>query len=469
MVSLLGSDKSEGMKERVSVKLSLNITLLEVLLLAFWFHESCCSQLDYLKGPVLLDKKMDAILSEISPSGAPQPFLPLLAPSPLVPFTNTTVPKLSGFCMLNFTAAESLISITSIDCWSAFAPLLANVICCPQLEATLAILIGQSSKDTNVLALNGTLAKHCLSDIEQILVGQGANDGLTQICSVHSSNLTEASCPVKDVNEFEGTVDTSKLLAACKEIDPVKECCDQICQSAILESATMIALKANDLMSMGGPHVLPDHSARVNDCKSIVLRWLARKLDPSRAKKVLRGLSNCNVNAVCPLVFPDMRHVAKGCADGISNQTACCSAMESYVSHLQKQSFITNLQALDCAASLGMKLKKSNITKNVYSLCHISLKDFSLQVGNQENGCLLPSLPSDATFDRSSGIGFLCDLNDNIPAPWPTTSQVSASSCNKTVNIPALPAAASAQSGLYNDDVLLFLLFVISIVLMMLL
>jgi hypothetical protein len=198
--------------------------------------------------------------------------------------------------MLNFSAAESLMGITAIDCWSAFAPFLANVICCPQLEATLAILIGQSSKETNVLALNRTLAKPCLSDIEQILIGQGANDSLTQICSVHASNLTEASCPVKHVNEFENTVDTSKLLAACEVIDPVKECCAQICQSAILEAATRIALKASEILSMDGSHVLPEYSTRVIDCKGIVLRWLASKLDPSRSKKVLRGLSNCNVN-----------------------------------------------------------------------------------------------------------------------------------------------------------------------------
>lgn len=453
------SDTSGGMKERVCIKLSLNITLLELFLLSLCFHGSCCSQLDHLTGPVLMDKKMDALLPEISPSATPQPFLPLLAPSPLLPFTNTTIPKLSGHCMLNFTAAESLMSITSIDCWSAFAPFLANVICCPQLDATLSILIGQSSKETNVLALNGTLAKYCLSDIEQILVGQGANDSLAQICSIHASNLTENSCPVKDVNEFENTVDTSKLLAACAEIDPVKECCDQICQSAILEAATRIALKASELLSIDAPHVLPKHSTTVHACKSIVLRWLGSKLDPLHAKHVLRALSNCNVNKVCPLNFPDMRHVAMGCGNGISNQTACCSAMGSYVTHLQKQSFITNLQALDCAASLGTKLRKSNITKNVYSLCHISLKDFSLQVGTQEAGCLLPSLPSDATLDTSSGISFLCDLNDNIPAPWPTTSQVPTSSCNKTIKIPALPAATSAQSGLYNDDVKHFLLF----------
>lgn len=198
--------------------------------------------------------------------------------------------------MLNFTAAEHLMTMTSIDCWSAFAPWLANVICCPQLEATLAILIGQSSQQTNVLALNGTTARHCLSDIEQILVGQGANDSLKQICSIRSSNLTEASCPVKDVSEFESTVDTSKLLAACGKIDLVRECCDQTCQNAILEAATQISLKSSDLLSMEGSHVLPEHSTKVNDCKSIVLRWLASRLVPSHAKEVLRGLSNCNVN-----------------------------------------------------------------------------------------------------------------------------------------------------------------------------
>ncbi|XP_040362893.1 uncharacterized GPI-anchored protein At1g61900 isoform X2 [Rosa chinensis] len=407
------------------------------------------------------------MLPMISPTAAPKPFLPLLAPSPLAPFTNITVPKISGQCMLNFTASESLMSTTAIDCWSVFAPLLANVICCPQLEATITILIGQSSKYTNVLALNGTAAKYCLSDIKQILVSQGANDTLAQICSVRSTDLTDASCPIIDVTEFEETVDTSKLVAACEKIDPVKECCAQTCQNAILEAATRIASKTSDLLSTDGGHaVLPDHISRVNDCKNIVLRWLASKLNPSHAKEVLRGLSNCKINKVCPLVFPNMKHVALGCGDEISNQTACCTAMDSYVSHLQKQSFITNLQALDCAASLGMKLRKSNITKDVYSLCHISLKDFSLQVGSQASGCLLPSLPSDAIFE-SSGVSFLCDLNDNIPAPWPTSSQGAASTCSKGVKIPALPAAASAERGNYNDVVMLSLLVAFAMALLM--
>jgi hypothetical protein len=63
----------------------------------------------------------------------------------------------------------------------------------------------------------------------------------------------------------------------------------------------------------------------------------------------------------------------------VKNFTVCCEEMDSYVSHLQKQSFITNLQALDCASSLGNKLQKMNVSIDVYSTCQITLKDFSLQ------------------------------------------------------------------------------------------
>ncbi|KAG8634367.1 hypothetical protein MANES_17G038605v8 [Manihot esculenta] len=281
----------------------------------------------YIRGFALMDRRLDAFLPEISPT--PEPFLPILAPSPLQPFNSSSTPKLSGLCTLNFTADGSLMSVASIACWAFFASLLANLVCCPQLEATLVILIGQSSTVTNVLALNGTISKYCLSDIEQILEVQGAADNVN-----------------------------FSLLSA----------------------------------------------------------------------------------SVCPLVFPDMNHVAKGCENGISNTAGCCSATESYVSHLQKHSFLTNLQALDCATTLGIKLQKSNITRDVFSLCHISLKDFSLQ-----------------------------DLNDNIPAPWPSSSQLSASSCNKTVKNPALPAAASGETGLYSEALVVYGMFAASVFIMLLL
>ncbi|GMH26884.1 hypothetical protein Nepgr_028727 [Nepenthes gracilis] len=441
--------------KRVSIE--LKFYLLSSLLMLAYVDESFCSSLNYLS----VDKSKDAFFHKISPERAPQPLIPLLAPSPLTPFTNYTVPKLSGLCPLNFSAAEAMITVTSTDCLTVLAPYLANVVCCPQLEATLVILIGQSSKNTGMLALNLTLARHCLSDFEQVLVSQGANNEIQQICNIRSSNLTEGSCPVKDLREFENTVDSEMLLDACGKIDVVNECCTQICENALSDAAHKITSKANDLKSAS--HIY----ARVQDCRNIALRWLASRLDASRAKEVLRGLSNCNVNKVCPLAFPDTRSVMKKCSNGIRNKTACCGAMQRYVTHLQNQSFTTNLQALNCASALGMKLQSGNITNNIYKLCHIGLKQFSLQAGTQESGCLLQSLPSDVVFDQFSGITFLCDLNDNIPAPWPSANQLPSSSCNKTVQIPALPAAASGQTGLWVEEFHYHLLFALSAVVLM--
>ncbi|XP_062152254.1 uncharacterized GPI-anchored protein At1g61900-like [Alnus glutinosa] len=437
------------MEQRVSCSLTLQLALFLLLCLC----ETHSAPFIDIKESLLMETKVNALAPDISPSADSQPFLPLLSPSPLIPFTNSSVPKLSGLCALNFSASESVMSITATDCWASFAPYLANVVCCPQFDATVVIIIGQSSEYSRSLALNKTHAKHCLSDVEKILESQGANDNLQKICSFHPENLTEFSCPVTDVDEFERTVDSSRLMVACGRIDPVNECCDQVCQNAILDAARKIAL--NGMSNTDGFPVSLEHSTRIDDCKNIVLRWLASKLDPSSANSVLRRLSNCNVNKVCPLVFPNMTNILKECGNVINNQTACCKAMESYVSQLQQQSFLTNLQALNCAASLGMRLQEANVSYNVYNLCHINLKDFSLQVGSQESGCLLPSLPSDATYDKTSGVSFVCDLNDNIAAPWPSKSYAPASTCNKTAKLPQLPTATSAQSGRCTDNLML--------------
>ncbi|XP_050379918.1 uncharacterized GPI-anchored protein At1g61900-like [Argentina anserina] len=395
----------------------------------------------------------EAISPDISSSVDPQPYLPLLAPSPLTPFTNNSIR--SGLCTLNFPAAGDMMSKTATDCWAFFAPVLANVVCCPQLEATLTTLIGYSSKYSRMLSLNITHAKHCLSDVEKILESQGANKTIQKICSIQPENLTEASFPITDVDAFESIVDPSKLLAACGKVDPVIECCQEVCQTAISDAARQLS-EIGFAANLESVHAVHEQSTRIDNCKNIVRRWIASNLDASSSNKVLRGLSNCKVNKVCPLVFPNMTHVVKECASTITSQAACCKAMDSYVSQLQEQSFITNLQALNCAASLGVKLQKANVSQNVYELCHINLKDFSLQVGSQEYGCLLPSLPSDATFDKTSGVSFICDLNDNVAALWPSSISKSSSSCNRTMKIPAVPKATSAQGGLYNNLMLPF-------------
>ncbi|XLS85758.1 hypothetical protein HN51_035924 [Arachis hypogaea] len=71
-------------------------------------------------------------------------------------------------------------------------------------------------------------------------------------------------------------------------------------------------------------------------------------------------------------------------------------------------------------------------------LCQLYVREF---------GCLLPSLSSDAVFDKSSDVGFMCDLNDNIVAPWPSSSSsLLPSSCNRTTKLPSLPTATSSQN-----------------------
>lgn len=56
---------------------------------------------NHRQGPVRLDSRVGSMFIKPSPLGSPQPFLPL-APSPLAPFTNTTIPKLSGSFLDDF-------------------------------------------------------------------------------------------------------------------------------------------------------------------------------------------------------------------------------------------------------------------------------------------------------------------------------------------------------------------------------
>ncbi|XP_060189109.1 uncharacterized GPI-anchored protein At1g61900-like [Lycium barbarum] len=440
-----------------------------VLLFFSGFYGSLCTEDSDTLDSYLLSKSNYDASPNISPSIALEAMLPSLAPSPLIPmpFTYTGVPNLSGHCAFNFSAADSILRTTATDCWSSLAPYLANVVCCPQFDASLVVLVGQASSESQRLALNGTHARHCLSDVEQILESQGASEKLLDICSVGVSNLTESSCPVIDINEIESSLDTSSLLAACEKIDPTTECCDQVCQNAISDAAEVLAFRHKNVSAA---LALAEKSTLVSDCKSIILRWLASKFDPSSANRIIRVLSSCDINKSCPLVFPDIKNISRECGEVTSNETSCCNAMNSYLSRLQQHSFITNLQALNCATLLGKKLQEENIISNIFGLCHVNLKDFSIQVDEKESGCLLPSSPTDLTYDQTSGIGFICDLNDNVAAPWSSAYSRAASTCNKTVALPELPKATSSQlsKGVYIKDMVYALLFASSMVMQLL-
>lgn len=66
-------------------------------------------------------------------------------------------------------------------------------------------------------------------------------------------------------------------------------------------------------------------------------------------------------------------------------------------------------------------------------ICYYNIFFLILSVFSLDSGCLFPSLPSDVSYDQNTGISFVCDLNDNLEASWPSTSFVPASSCNQSM------------------------------------
>lgn len=87
------------------------------------FNSSDCNSMNNMKSSLQFIKKVDNLLPEISPSGNPEPLYPLLAPSPLSPFTitNNTAPKLSGalnFVLLLWNFVQFLEEMKfCIFCW----------------------------------------------------------------------------------------------------------------------------------------------------------------------------------------------------------------------------------------------------------------------------------------------------------------------------------------------------------------
>lgn len=66
---------------------------------------SRCSSFSDAKDFFSVTTKIDAPSPHISPSTEPQPLLPVLGPSPLRPFTNNFVPKLSGMVYFSFSVS----------------------------------------------------------------------------------------------------------------------------------------------------------------------------------------------------------------------------------------------------------------------------------------------------------------------------------------------------------------------------
>lgn len=377
---------------------------------------------------------------EISPAVIPHYQAPKSPVSPLYPSKPGAYdPVLTGRCPLNFSATSSIVDRTASDCSLPFASVVGNVICCPQISSLLHVFLGYYSRTSGKLVLQNATASDCFADSMSILVSRGANGSIPSLCSVKALNLTGGSCPVNDVAAFEKTVNTSQLLESCSSIDPLKECCSPVCQPAITNA--ILQLTAGEL-NIGGSESMAGGAVEVdviNDCKGVVYSWLARNLSLDAANTAFRILSSCKVNKVCPLDFGHPSEVVKACRNVAAPSPSCCSSLSSYVAGLQKQMLITNRQAIICATIFASMLQDAGVMTNLYELCGIDLKDFSLQGTEYGQGCLLHSLPTDVVFDNSTGYSFMCDLNDDTEAPWPSSSSMSSLSLCAEKSLPARP------------------------------
>uniref|UniRef100_A0A7N0TKV4 SPARK domain-containing protein n=1 Tax=Kalanchoe fedtschenkoi TaxID=63787 RepID=A0A7N0TKV4_KALFE len=374
-------------------------------------------------------------------------------------------PILSGKCPVSFADISSIMEKTALDCSQLVAPVVANVICCPQVSSLLRIVQGYYSRNSDKLVLQNEIAEDCMSDIFSILSSKGGSNNISTLCSIESKNLTGGSCPVKDVIKFEKIVNASKLLNACSSVDPLKESCRPTCQPAIAEAALHLSagdLSVDDAKIMAGER---SHIDVINDCKGVVYAWLSRKLSPDASNKAFRILTACKVNKE----FEQPLEVIRACKNVAAPSPLCCSSLNTYIEGMQNQMLITNKQAILCSTMFGSLLRKGGVLTNVYRLCDVDLKDFSLQVNDGQPGCLLPSLPADVVYDNITGFGFTCDLSDNIEAPWPlSTSITSFSLCASEMSLPARPTSGTLKltgmcAGVLEFLVFFFMQFVVSV------
>ncbi|XP_024376662.1 uncharacterized GPI-anchored protein At1g61900 [Physcomitrium patens] len=263
------------------------------------------------------------------------------------------------------------------------------------------------------------------------MVSLGANTSLGDLCAAQPANLTSGLCPVTKVSQLEEMINTTKLLDACHSVDPLKECIEEpICQSQVIDIATQMA---GQLVDDPG------------QCKRQVNSrwWLIAKTWSLHGWQISWLAFMCE----CPLEFGDPMPVAKACGCSSTPSSAtCCRAIDGYLLEVQQQMLITNLHALRCVTFLASMLQNMSVFTDIYFLCGIDLKNFSLQgVGGQ--GCLLSSLPSDI-MSNVTCIDFTCDLNDDIATPWVQTLKTDAtySVCGRSpVALSAIPESSMAS------------------------
>ena len=77
--------------------------------------------------------------------------------------------------------------------------------------------------------------------------------------------------------------------------------------------------------------------------------------------------------------FKEPAEVISSCQNVAAPSPSCCSSLNAYIAGIQKQMLITNKQAIICATLFGSMLRGGGVMTNIYELCDVDLKDFSIQ------------------------------------------------------------------------------------------
>ncbi|KAF7145402.1 hypothetical protein RHSIM_Rhsim04G0055000 [Rhododendron simsii] len=119
-----------------------------------------------------------------------------------------------------------------------------------------------------------------------------------------------------------------------------------------------------------------------------------------------------------PLV-PFMNNVPK--LSGIYHTCLACKGSAEKLHNIYSISQ-SNLSEASCPVSHADEIDNLVDSSRLLASCGNSdaVNEFCIYV-LLDSGCLLPSLPSDATYDKTYGIS-IYDLNDNFKAPSPDSS-----------------------------------------------
>ena len=109
----------------------------------------------------------------------------------------------ADICGLKISSIKEILTRTAEDCTAPLAKYVGNAICCPQFKSMLQIFKGEHSFISGSLVLNNSDAIECIAEIMSVLIENGANTSITELCNIQPTNMTGGLCPVTSVKKFE--------------------------------------------------------------------------------------------------------------------------------------------------------------------------------------------------------------------------------------------------------------------------